>query len=154
MPSAQVSECLEELRGHGIDPASLPINEDGELTDLTEDRRRLEAQRKYERLNFPPRSSIYVPFLLDVILGKGLPFQNHPGNKRLRDLVDANAKRYEKSAKGDKKKIAQEIFDSIRHSGGYFLKRDGNRWIPVDSDVAIVKISATFRTQKWIAKSP
>jgi len=148
-----VSECLQHLRGHGIDPGSIPINENGELTDLLDDRKRLEAQRKYERLNFPPRSSIHVPFCLDVILGKGCPFQNHPGNKRLRDLVDLNAKRYDKAQKGDKKAIAQEIVDTIKDSGGYFLKQDGYTWIPVENEVARVKVSATFRTQRWIAKS-
>ena len=153
MNQATVAECLHHLRGHGIDPESLPINNQGELTDLPDYKRKLEAQRKYERLNFPPRATIHVPFCLDVILGKGLPFQNHPGNKRLRDLVDLNAKRYDKAAKGDKKGIAQEIVDTIKQSGGYFLKQDGNKWIPVENDVARVKVSATFRTQRWIAKS-
>mmetsp|Transcript_12367 Transcript_12367/g.29440 ORF Transcript_12367/g.29440 Transcript_12367/m.29440 type:complete len:456 (+) Transcript_12367:38-1405(+) len=148
-----VPECLQHLRGHGIDPACIPVNAHGEMTDLLEERRRLEAQRKYERFNCTPRNTIYVPFSLDVLLGKGCPFQNHPGNKRLRQLVDAYTKRYDKAQKGDKKAIAQEVVDAIKHSGGYFLKQDGNKWIRVDNEVARVKVSATFRTQRWIAKS-
>lgn len=148
---AKVSDCLEQLRGHGIDPASIPIDENGELTDVMEDRKRLEVQRQYERLKFPQRNTIYVPFCLDVILGKGSTCQHHPGNKRLRDLVDMNAKRYEKSPRGDKKAITQEIVDTIRQSGGYFLKQDGQKWIPIDNEVARLKVSATFRTQRWIA---
>ncbi|KAL3940972.1 MAG: hypothetical protein SGBAC_004580 [Bacillariaceae sp.] len=148
-----VQECLQYLRGHGIDPACIPVNSEGEMTDKLQHCRRLEDQRKYERLNNPPRSTIHVPFSQDVILGKGCPFQNHPGNKRVRELVDCFAKRYDKAERGDKKEIAQEIVDAIKQSGGYFLKQDGKQWIRVDNKVARKKVSATFRTQRWIAKS-
>mmetsp|Transcript_35489 Transcript_35489/g.86026 ORF Transcript_35489/g.86026 Transcript_35489/m.86026 type:complete len:80 (+) Transcript_35489:692-931(+) len=34
----------------------------------------------------------------------------------------------------------------IRGSGGLFLKRDGDKWVPADDEVSILKVSAAFRT--------
>ena len=139
---------LEELRRHGIDPDSIPLGENGEITDLEEARQSMEAQRKYERLNFPLRSTFYVPFSADVLLGKGTPFQNHPGNKRLRQLISDHIKQYDKSRKGEKKAIARGIIDIIRQSGGLFLRQDGSIWTRVNDDVARLKATAAFRTYR------
>jgi len=115
------------------------------MTDLFEDRQRLEEQRQQERLKYPTRRTIAVPFREDVLLGKGTPFQIHTGNKKLRQFVSDRYKKYERAHKGEKKAVAQEIVDIIRGNGGLFLKQDGNRWVPVNDDVSIVKISALFR---------
>ena len=117
-----------------------------EITDLFEERQRLEQQRLQERLKYPTRSTmIAIPFREDVLLGKGTPFQIHTGNTKLRQFVADRYKKYDRAGKGAKKAIAHEIIDVIRGNGGLFLKQDGNRWVPVNDDVAIVKISALFR---------
>ena len=141
-----VKECLEKLRGHGIDPASIPLNDKGEITDVEECRRLIEEQRRYERLNFPLRSTIHVPYSQDVLLGKGTPIQNHAGNKRLRQLISEHIKQYDKSQRGEKKALALEIVETIRQRGGLFLKQDGSAWSRVDDDVARLKVTAAFRT--------
>ncbi|CAJ1965015.1 unnamed protein product [Cylindrotheca closterium] len=141
-----VLECLERLRGHGIDPSSIPVNDKGEITDLLEDRQRLERQRRQERLIYPIPSTIFVPFCEDVLLGKGIPFQIHSGNRKLRMIVADRQKEYEKAKKGRKKSIAKECVDMIRSNGGLFLKQDDNKWFPVDIEVAIKKVGANFRT--------
>ncbi|CAJ1965029.1 unnamed protein product [Cylindrotheca closterium] len=148
-----VQECLQHLRRHGIDPACIPVNEKGQSTDHLEYCLRLEQQRKHERLNYPLRHSIGVPFPQDVLLGKGTPFQNHPGNSNLRQVVSDRYKEYEKAQKGLKKVIAKEIVDAIRGNGGLFLKQDGKKWIPVNGEVAVLKVSAAFRTLRrkgWV----
>ena len=121
------------------------MNDKGNMTDLFEDRQRLEEQRQQERLKYPTRRTIAVPFREDVLLGKGTPFQIHTGNKKLRQFVSDRYKKYERAHKGEKKAVAQEIVDIIRGNGGLFLKQDGNRWVPVNDDVSMVKISALFR---------
>lgn len=137
---------FQQLSGHGIDPACLPLTAKGEISDRLEDCRRLEQQRQHERLNFPPRRNFDVPFCNDVLLGKGTPFQIHPGNKNLRFLVADRYKSYEKAQKGVKKVIAQEVIETIHNGGGLFLKQDGGTWIPVKNDVALLKVGAAFRT--------
>lgn len=132
-----VQNCLEVLQGHGINPTCIPINDKGEMTDLVEERQRIEAQRRYERLNFPLRSSFYVPFSQDVLLGKGTPFQNFPGDQY---------KNYDKAQRAEKKVITMGIVDTIRQGGGLFLKQDGDKWIRVEDEVARLKVTAAFRT--------
>jgi len=147
-----VTECLEQLRGHGIDPASIPLNDRGEITDVEAARRLFEDQRRYERLNFPLRSTFYVPFSEDVLLGKGTPIQNHAGNKKLRQLVSDHIKLYDKSQRGEKKAIALGIIDTIRQRGGLFLKQDVSNWTRVNDDVARLKVTAAFRTYRQSQK--
>ena len=147
-----VKECLEKLRGHGIDPASIPLNDNGEVTDVEECHRLIEEQRRYERLNFPLRSTIHVPFCEDVLLGKGTPIQNHTGNKRLRQLISEHIKQYDRSQRGEKKAIALDIIETIRQRGGFFLKQDGNTWSRVDDEVARLKVTAAFRTYRQSLK--
>ena len=116
---------------------------------MKEERRRQEEQRRYERLNFPPRSTIHVPFSMDVLVGKGIPFQNHPGNIRLRELVSDHMKQYDKAGKLEKRTIAMEIIDRIKQSGGLFLKQDvGNQWSRVNDEAATLKVLATFRSYR------
>ena len=137
------------MQGFGIDPSSIPINAECGLTDLKEARRLLDEQRRYERLNFPPRSTIYVPFSMDVLVGKGIPFQNHPGNIRLRELVSDHMKQYDKAGKLEKRTISMEIVDRIKQSGGLFLKQDvGKQWIRVNDDATRLKVTATFRSYR------
>ncbi|CAJ1965027.1 unnamed protein product [Cylindrotheca closterium] len=141
-----IQECMQHLRRHGINPTSIPVNENGEISDQLEYCRRLEQLRKHERLKYPLRHIIGVPSAQDVLLGKGTPFQNHAGNKSLRQVVSDRYKEYEKAQKGLKKVIAKEIVDAIRGNGGLFLKQDGKKWIPVNGEVAVLKVSAAFRT--------
>ncbi|CAJ1962889.1 unnamed protein product [Cylindrotheca closterium] len=140
-----ILECFEELRGHGIDPSCIPINGKGEITDHSEHSQILEQQRRQERLLYPTRSTIAVPFCEDVLLGKGTPFQIHLGNKKLRQFVADRFKKYERAQKGEKKAVAYEIIDAVRGNGGLFLKQDGNRWAPATDDVALLKVGALFR---------
>ena len=144
-----VQKCLEELKSYGIEPTSIPVNDEGELTDLKEERLRQEEQRRYERLNFPPRSTIHVPFSMDVLVGKGIPFQNHPGNIKLRELVSDHMKQYNKAGKLEKRTISMEIVDRIKQSGGLFLKQEcGKQWSRVNDDAARLKVAATFRSYR------
>ncbi|CAJ1962883.1 unnamed protein product [Cylindrotheca closterium] len=140
-----ILECLEELRGYGIDPSCIPVNNKGEITDRIKDHKRIEQQRRQERLKYPAPSTIAVPFCEDVLLGKGTPFQIHRGNKKLQQFVADRFKKYERAQKGAKKAVAHEIVEAVRSNGGLFLKQDGNRWVPVTDDVALLKVGALFR---------
>ena len=141
-----VQECMNYLRRHGIDPDSIPINKEGEISDKLEYCRRMEQQRAQERLNYPLRKSVGMASSRDVLLGKGTPYQNHPGNKNLRQIVSDRYKEWDGAQKGAKKAISEEVIDTIRGDGGLFLKQDDDKWIIVDNDVARLKVSAAFRT--------
>lgn len=140
------AQCLASLQGHGIEPTIFPLDSDGNLTSLEAYRQALLQQRIEERLNHPHRSTLFVPGMNDVLFGKGMPVQNHAGNKILRRLVVDSQKNYEKAKKGAKILLAQEIVDLVYQSGGMFLKPDNDSWIAVDNDAARTKVSTAFRT--------
>eukprot|EP00980_Cylindrotheca_fusiformis_P025592 scaffold14173_cov104-Cylindrotheca_fusiformis.AAC.2 len=56
-----ILKCLEGLRGHGIEPDHLPVNQDGELVNVDSFRKKMIDIRRKERLRHPLRSTIYVP---------------------------------------------------------------------------------------------
>jgi hypothetical protein len=139
-------ECLASLRGHGIEPGVIPVAEGGTISDIDSYRQRLVRQRRQERLSQPRRTTIYVAMSCDVLFGKGIPIQNHVGNKKFRALIADCQKRYEKAKKGEKIILAQEIVDTVIESSGMFLKPDGGMWLSVDNDAAKTKVSGVFRT--------
>jgi hypothetical protein len=146
------NECLASLRGHGIEPGVIPVAEGGTISDMDSYRQQLVRQRRQERLSQPRRSMIYVPMSCDVLFGKGLPIQNHVGNKKFRALIADCQKSYEKASRGGKTILAQGIVDTVIECSGMFLKPDGNVWLPVENDAARSKVSVAFRTLRSSTK--
>ena len=84
----------------------------------------------------------------DVLFGRGKPFQIHPGNVRLHQLVDERKHVYTMSRRDDKTLIATSIVDLIKREGGRFLrqyKNDKKKWMEVDDIVARNKVSHALR---------
>jgi hypothetical protein len=59
---------------------------------------------------------IYVPHKYDVLLGRGRPLQNHPGNLRFHKIINRARASYVNSRKEGKAGIAKEVLDEIRTS--------------------------------------
>lgn len=59
---------------------------------------------------------IYVPRKYDVLLGRGRPLQNHPGNLRFHTIINRARASYVNSRKEGKAGIAKEVLDEIRTS--------------------------------------
>mmetsp|Transcript_5587 Transcript_5587/g.16559 ORF Transcript_5587/g.16559 Transcript_5587/m.16559 type:complete len:697 (-) Transcript_5587:170-2260(-) len=60
----------------------------------------------------------------DVIFGRGRSFQDHSGNRRMRELVAEWFDQYNASPRKTKMAIAENIVHLIHNSGGRFLKKD------------------------------
>jgi hypothetical protein len=95
---------------------------------------------------------IDMPGPFDVICGRGRPYQEHHGNKRLHAIVAVHKPRYFISKRHEKKGIAEMIVSSIKNDGtqpGRFLKRtdDDNDvvWEEVSSKNAREKVSHVLR---------
>jgi len=88
----------------------------------------------------------------DILFGRGKGVQAHPGNKRLRELVETHLDRYEKSSRLEKTLIAEMIVRTIKDMSGRFLKiekaSNGGGWTEVDFDTSRDKIAHAFRTQR------
>jgi len=92
------------------------------------------------------------PSSTDVILGRGAGPNNHPGNRRFRDLVSIHRAEYSLAKKFEKKKIAKKIVAAIRggNPAGRFLKRDfvSRNFFEVDDNEAVAKASNSLRLEK------
>ena len=60
----------------------------------------------------------------DVLLGRGIPMQRHPGNVRLRKLIEDRQDEFWRATKFEKTVIAYDIMKSVQNEwGGRFLER-------------------------------
>lgn len=57
---------------------------------------------------------IYEPEPLDIVFGRGKPFQGHPGNQLLRRVVEKYKEEYAASRRYDKLAIAEEIVHGLQ----------------------------------------
>jgi len=89
---------------------------------------------------------------MDVIFGRGKGLQKHPGNKRMRSIIDRYKVQYHASKRAEKKDLVVTVYNEITEGGVRFLKKiDGeNAWILVDEPVAMEKVSHTLRCRKLL----
>lgn len=83
----------------------------------------------------------------DVLCGRGGGTNVHPGNRRFRDLINANRRAYLKARKNDKPAISRSIVRTIREMDGRFLKKDEKKglWFEIGDDGAREKTSQALR---------
>lgn len=151
------SECQYKLMTFGIPVKDFPVNTQGQLKNAKH-KGWVERQRQkenYLQSHEVLPGAVDLPIKYDVLLGKGMPCQEHAGNKRLHELV---ATRYEEynSAKRDKKtEIAEELVQLVKQSSGRFLKRDeaSGMWVEVPVKEAREKVCHGFRRKReWDLK--
>jgi hypothetical protein len=148
--------CLQALRTYGIPKESLPVNHDGTSVDNSLFQLHMEQHRKTElQSRSIAAAASNVPSILpgkaDVLLGRGRPYQEHPGNLGFTCLIDDYREEYAARAKSRKSGITNRILEIVKRSGGRFLKKskkeDGDEWIVVSIDEAREKVSHGFRAK-------
>ena len=95
------------------------------------------------------KTRIVLPADVDILLGRGKPFQNHPGNQRMLSLVDKYKERYQSAERKEKHDIVEEVMGIISGSGGRFLRRVDyeNYWVEVTHAIAYRKVGHAFRSK-------
>ncbi|CAB9517879.1 Nitrilase family, member 2 [Seminavis robusta] len=105
-------------------------------------------------INGPSSSSLlsedYQPCAHTVIIGRGRQVKNHPGNRRLRDLVQRNAGRYTaaSSTRELKTDIIVSVVSTIRAKSKIgFVKFDkaNGRWLQLEEAMARSAVGQAFR---------
>jgi len=142
-------ECRYALKSFGVDIDTFEMGGSTSLSDSVQGviqrcRELDESQRKKLNARLLPRPN-------DVLLGRGRPFQLYSGNLALTTIIDGYRAQYMSSKKMIKKTITSEIVESIRASGGRFLKKGSDvDWEEVDFETSRLKVSHSFRTiSKW-----
>jgi hypothetical protein len=101
-----------------------------------------------------PKDRINNPSSFDVLFGRGKPYQEHEGNRRLHQCVEYYRPSYCRSQRRDKMVIAQTIVRLIKESSqhpGRFLRRlkgpEEEYWCEVSDTVAREKVSHALRAK-------
>eukprot|EP00980_Cylindrotheca_fusiformis_P011649 scaffold2751_cov131-Cylindrotheca_fusiformis.AAC.16 len=86
----------------------------------------------------------------DILFGRGKGFQNHPGNQRMRKVIEKYKTQYHALRRSDKQKLIDAVFEELIEGGARFLKKldDEEVWVMVDRPVALQKVSHTLRCRK------
>jgi hypothetical protein len=174
-------ECHYALLGFGIRSDMMPMNEHGEL-QKDKFMIQLQEQEQLEQLAaaaaaaappppilapFEPEAvpssllsasgvgcqRIAYPLSSDILIGRGRPFQDFPGNIWLWGVVDEHRIRHQLSNKHEKTDICKEIVKLAKVARARFLRRvvddatDDVWWEQVSGEVAHKKVSHVFRTK-------
>ena len=145
-------DCQYKLMTFGIPVQAFPIRSDGTLNHENHtkwlDRRK--KKEKYMAANPFFDNGIDLPTRADVLLGRGRPFINHPGNKRLHQIIHNRYEEYDGSSFQRKTKISKEILEVVQKYGGKFLKLDNvsGMWLEAPEIEARNKVSHSFRRKR------
>jgi len=141
----------------GISADGLPVDSHGNR-DITrtfawlQERHLLEMQEQEQKRQQQQREgaeAIEYPHPNDVLLGRGRPFQEWPGNKRLSEWIDQYYPVFSESDRSTKTSISKGIVQMVKAAGGRFLKRgDDNDWVLVSDYDGREKVSHAFRNRK------
>jgi hypothetical protein len=145
---------LDTLLSTAITSTSQTAQDDYEIPDLEKKPSAVEVGSKPKK-----GDQITMPADFDVVFGRGKPFQSHPGNQRLHQIVTLHKDQYQAARRYDKLAIAQQVVDSIKSGGktpGRFLRRvegeDG--WEIVPDDVAREKVAHALRGKFKLSTGP
>lgn len=137
-------ECMYSLMTFGIPKETLPVNvvdgtpivddfladNDSEVLIERERHQKIMAQMDDNHILFPQEN--------DVLLGRGRPYQEYPGNRKLAMIINQRKEEYKASGKLRKTELTNIILQDIKVSGGRFLKKsdDGKFWVVVSDEIA------------------
>ena len=139
----------------GITSSIFPIDQNGNLKKGVVDEyiQRLktweeEAERnRSQRMDEMP-GDVELATSKDVLLGRGSPYQTHPGNIRLGKIIETRQDEFNKAPRFQKTVITWEIVKVIqRDIGGRFLERDEvtDTWKVCSDELARSKVASGFR---------
>ena len=168
-------ECCYGLTEFGIKKNILPFKDfEGTLKDGWYEeviQRQTQLELNYEQslvaAHIPPDGKILYPKINDILLGRGRPQQEYPGNLKLASIVESRREEYSTASKQGKTRKATEVVSMIKAYGGRFLKKadhgpsstmqhqqdqaGGSQtgyWVEVlDTRVAREKVSHSFRSK-------
>jgi hypothetical protein len=86
----------------------------------------------------------------DIIFGRGKGFQRHPGNQRMREIIDRYKEQYQSLERARKRNLVEAVYNEIVEGGARFLTKslDDDTFFVVDVPTALQKVSNTLRCKK------
>jgi hypothetical protein len=151
------SECQYKLMTFGIPVKEFPVTTQGQLKTGKHKGwvERRKQKQNYLKANDVQAGAVDLPLKYDVLLGKGMPCQEHAGNKHLHELVATCYEEYDNARRDIKTEIAEKLVALVHESSGRFLKRDeaSGMWVEVPLREAREKVCHGFRRKReWDLK--
>jgi hypothetical protein len=99
--------------------------------------------------------TVIQPGEFDILCGRGRSFQDHSGNRVLRQVVELHMERFKTAKRSHKAPIASEIVAAFKANGNHFLKQDdaSECWEEINKEDAKEKVSHCFRSRSKILLS-
>ena len=96
----------------------------------------------------PPSRRVGTPSPADVLLGRGRPFQSHPGNQRMLQLIGVRRPQYLERDRRGKNEIIMEVIRTVKELGGRFLRRVDYEqyWTEAEETIVYRKVGHAFRS--------
>jgi hypothetical protein len=147
-------ECHYALMTFGINMESFPVDTDGTQSLVNHQKwilkRKLVDEEKAAAAERSVASGIILyPSTLDIVLGRGRPYQEYPGNLRLHEIIKEHTSWYEDSDRLTKTAISRKIVHAIKESDGRFLEKLGedgvDGWQEVNDEMSRERVSRGIR---------
>jgi hypothetical protein len=136
----------------GVPADALPLTCTGEQLKMQMHNKwmhRRQAKEKLIRENGYDFECIDVPGRNDVILRRGKTFHGHPGNFRMRILVESYQEAYKRAPLGEKSPVGDRIVEEIKKEGGRFLETDPDDWwVEVSDEEASKRVCKAIRSAR------
>jgi hypothetical protein len=144
-------ETQYALMTFGIPKDAVPVDskhvlDPGPHESYIQERRQKERESELQEAARHDSDDIPYPKSQDVLVGRGRPFQEHMGNIRYLELVDANMQRYTESIdRNTKSSIFRDVIRTIHERGARFLQCKNGKWVEATETAAREKVSHSFR---------
>ena len=147
-------ECHYALESFGIPSSHLSIDQEGTMReDIVE--LHLEKLRVHEAKIKDDGITNVVATNSDVLLGRGKPFQDHPGNIGLAKIIEEWQPEFHDAEKFQKTVITWQIVKTIHEEvGGRFLEKDQDtgKWRVCTNEAARAKVAYGFRARSRVQR--
>ncbi|CAJ1947931.1 unnamed protein product [Cylindrotheca closterium] len=134
---------------------NIPLNSDGTLIMHNP----IDSSSKrffFTRPEYTLSNNLILPTPNDILLGKGRPYQEHPGNIAMNDIIDKFREEYTScKTRTEKTAMSQSILETIRKQGGRFLikkSKDDDLWVVATDAKARDKVAHSFRMPRKFLK--
>lgn len=111
-----------------------------------------DSQRETAESSSSERTSLFCVDDKDILFGRGRGVNEHPGNQRMRRIMNKYRDQYHSSERGEKCLLVRRVYNELISGGTKFLRRiegqeDG--WEEVSVQVAVDKVGHCLRSAKY-----
>eukprot|EP00980_Cylindrotheca_fusiformis_P023832 scaffold11041_cov117-Cylindrotheca_fusiformis.AAC.5 len=139
-------EIDQKLAGFGINGINLVISYEGGLK-VDRHKEMIRSLQCLEAHISPADDYVILPSHTDVLLGRGKPIQNHPGNIRLGLIVESLLQKHGGFVKREEKtQLSIETVYRMKGAGVRFLTKCNEGWQIAPDRLARERVCSTFRT--------